>query len=66
MNEAMKVFEELWEKPVIDRKSEDIDNQIIKFIKKPKDLETKTITIDNITPYQLYIKTLQVYFDKTN
>jgi len=61
MNEAVKVFEELWKKAV-SLEPEDIDSHIIKFIKKPKSVESENITQENLTPYQLYIKLLIEHF----
>ena len=61
IDEATQIFNILW-KNAEELSLKDIEERIIKKLKdyppKPKE-----ITKDNITPYQVYIKALQVYFN---
>jgi len=62
IEEATKLFNVLWDNAE-ELTLKDVEDKIIPKLKNypPKPIE---ITQDNITPYQLYIKALQVYFDK--
>ncbi|CAA6798700.1 MAG: helicase domain protein [uncultured Sulfurovum sp.] len=61
LKDAVKVFENLWSESV-ELTEDDFDKFIIPKLKEPS--EKQEITKENITPYQVYIKTLQVYFNE--
>jgi len=62
IEEATKLFNVLWNNAE-ELTLGDVEDKIIPKLKNYPPKQVK-ITVDNITPYQLYIKALQVYFGK--